>query len=79
MVVRAHSAWYALCRRCDIVCACGAVAQLEERRVRNAEVEGSIPFGATIFLLFCFFDFCSLGALFSWALYPKSRVSSLAA
>jgi hypothetical protein len=26
----------------------GAVAQLGERRVRNAEVEGSIPFGSTI-------------------------------
>ena len=27
---------------------CGAVAQLGERRVRNAEVEGSIPFRSTI-------------------------------
>ena len=26
---------------------CGPVAQLGERRVRNAEVEGSIPFGST--------------------------------
>ena len=26
----------------------GAVAQLGERRVRNAEVEGSIPFGSTV-------------------------------
>ncbi len=26
---------------------CGAVAQLGERSVRNAEVEGSIPFGST--------------------------------
>ena len=26
----------------------GAVAQLGERSVRNAEVEGSIPFGSTI-------------------------------
>ncbi len=31
---------------------CGAVAQLGERRVRNAKVEGSIPFGSTkIFFL----------------------------
>ena len=28
---------------------CGAVAQLGERRVRNAKVEGSIPFRSTIF------------------------------
>ncbi len=28
----------------------GAVAQLGERRVRNAKVEGSIPFRSTIFL-----------------------------
>ena len=27
----------------------GAVAQLGERCVRNAEVEGSIPFGSTVF------------------------------
>jgi hypothetical protein len=27
----------------------GAVAQLGERRVRNAKVEGSIPFRSTIF------------------------------
>ena len=27
---------------------CGAVAQLGERRVRNAKVEGSIPFRSTI-------------------------------
>ena len=27
--------------------ACGAVAQLGERRVRNAKVEGSIPFRST--------------------------------
>ena len=26
---------------------CGAVAQLGERRVRNAKVEGSIPFRST--------------------------------
>ena len=26
----------------------GAVAQLGERSVRNAEVEGSIPFGSTL-------------------------------
>src|SRR3979490_1121101 len=30
----------------------GAVAQLGERRVRNAKVEGSIPFRSTNFLLF---------------------------
>src|SRR6185437_2103337 len=30
----------------------GAVAQLGERRVRNAKVEGSIPFRSTIFHLF---------------------------
>src|SRR4029077_8103693 len=30
----------------------GAVAQLGERRVRNAKVEGSIPFRSTISLLF---------------------------
>jgi hypothetical protein len=29
---------------------CGAVAQLGERRVRNAKVEGSIPFRSTIYL-----------------------------
>jgi hypothetical protein len=29
---------------------CGAVAQLGERRVRNAKVEGSIPFRSTISL-----------------------------
>jgi hypothetical protein len=28
---------------------CGAVAQLGERRVRNAEVGGSIPLGSTTF------------------------------
>ena len=28
---------------------CGAVAQLGERRVRNAKVEGSIPFRSTNF------------------------------
>jgi hypothetical protein len=30
----------------------GAVAQLGERCVRNAEVEGSTPFGSTISLLY---------------------------
>ncbi len=29
----------------------GAVAQLGERRVRNAKVEGSIPFRSTSFLI----------------------------
>jgi hypothetical protein len=29
----------------------GAVAQLGERRVRNAKVEGSIPFRSTIWLV----------------------------
>jgi hypothetical protein len=28
----------------------GAVAQLGERRVRNAKVEGSIPFRSTIYI-----------------------------
>src|SRR5688572_17522478 len=32
------------------VSTCGAVAQLGERRVRNAKVEGSIPFRSTISL-----------------------------
>ncbi len=32
-----------------IATARGAVAQLGERRVRNAKVEGSIPFRSTIF------------------------------
>src|SRR6185369_5518754 len=31
---------------------CGAVAQLGERRVRNAKVEGSIPFRSTISYFF---------------------------
>ena len=39
----------------------GLVAQLGERRVRNAEVEGSIPFGSTkrsiAFMLSIFFIF----------------------
>ena len=36
---------------CDIMIrhSNGLVAQLGERRVRNAEVEGSIPFGSTIY------------------------------
>ncbi len=34
--------------RYDTRPACGAVAQLGERSVRNAEVEGSNPFGSTI-------------------------------
>ncbi len=33
----------------------GGVAQLGERRVRNAKVEGSIPFSSTIFLGFARF------------------------
>ncbi len=43
--------WRCAVRR-PIECApssCGAVAQLGERRVRNAKVEGSIPFRSTIF------------------------------
>ena len=44
---------------------CGPVAQLGERRVRNAEVEGSIPFGSTrkkhqLFISCCFFIRCGL-------------------
>jgi hypothetical protein len=31
------------------MCSCGDVAQLGERRVRNAKVEGSIPFVSTTF------------------------------
>ncbi len=34
----------------------GAVAQMGERRVRNAKVEGSIPFGSTISM-----ENCSVG------------------
>ena len=33
--------------------ACGSVAHLGERLVRNEEVAGSIPVGSTIFLFFC--------------------------
>ena len=40
---------------------CGAVAQLGERRVRNAKVEGSIPFRSTIFFSGHHHDFPYLG------------------
>ena len=35
-------------RLCYNILRCGLVAQLGERRVRNAEVKGSIPSGSTI-------------------------------
>ncbi len=41
----------------------GRVAQLGERGVRNAEVEGSNPFASTICLLWATFKFTSKGIL----------------
>src|SRR5262249_8480248 len=46
----------------------GAVAQLGERRVRNAEVEGSIPFRSIGFLEL------SLGARFLWVVAAHTDV-----
>src|SRR3546814_18530137 len=47
---RKHAAkcWRFGSRSVEYASSCGAIAQLGERRVRNAEVEGSIPFRSTI-------------------------------
>ena len=50
----------------------GAVAQLGERRVRNAKVEGSIPFRSTISL---FFD----DPMWSPAPFGSGRIASVVA
>ena len=48
-------------------CSCGRVAQLGERGVRNAEVEGSNPFASTKILhrllLTCIIQGCERGGL----------------
>ena len=49
----------------------GAVAQLGERSVRNAEVEGSIPFGST------FKDLREIASLFHFTSYIRLAVSLL--
>ena len=41
----------------------GAVAQLGERSVRNAEVEGSIPFRSMLSVYLMIFNYCSIAKL----------------
>ena len=55
--------------------ACGAVAQLGERVVRNDEVEGSIPFRSTIHVFAYVKDTCAkLHRFAGWHLSNPTRM-----
>ena len=55
----------------------GAVAQLGERRVRNAKVEGSIPFRSTIFSSFAIPCLTAASSKRKWHPLPKAPVDAL--